>query len=234
MSQENMEREVFEAWAVTKFLNKQTPYTLTDIFNAWQARAALAELAAHSEDARQMACKSCGGNNADVPCAYPEGVQPHCLRAAPAPSASPASTPTLDECLDAFEALESIVASDGERVTITFAQLRAMTARIRELERELSIAKGNNAARMDGLADAIAKLERAQPAAVAAVPDEWRGLRQAAKNFYNATTGQPALRMSSSSKHIRDEAESAGQSLRSALLITSDAAAEAPNAEGKA
>lgn len=27
-------------------------------------------------------CKSCGGNNADMPCAYPEGGQPHCLKQA--------------------------------------------------------------------------------------------------------------------------------------------------------
>src|SRR5881392_2975945 len=52
--------------------------------------------AAHSEDSRQMVCKSCGGNNADVPCAYPEGGQPHCLRAAP--SASPAD-PDIPEAM---------------------------------------------------------------------------------------------------------------------------------------
>jgi hypothetical protein len=40
----------------------------------------------YSEDVLQMVCKSCGGNNADVPCAYPEGGQPHCLRAAPSES----------------------------------------------------------------------------------------------------------------------------------------------------
>lgn len=53
---------------------------------------------------------------------------------------------------------------------------------------------------------------------------EWAALRKAAKDFYNATVGQPALRLSSSSRHIRDEAQSAGEALRSALLITADAA----------
>jgi hypothetical protein len=49
----------------------------------YRASVASAAPADHSEAGRQMVCKSCGGNNADVPCAYPEGGQPHCLRAAP-------------------------------------------------------------------------------------------------------------------------------------------------------
>jgi hypothetical protein len=35
-----------------------------------------------SKEQTESKCKSCGGNNADMPCAYPEGGQPHCLKQA--------------------------------------------------------------------------------------------------------------------------------------------------------
>ena len=60
--------------------------------------------------------------------------------------------------------------------TITPSDTLALIARIRDLERELTIAKGNNAARLDGLSDAIATLERAQQRAV---PAGWQPIETA-------------------------------------------------------
>lgn len=63
----------------------------------------------------------------------------------------------------------------------------------------------------------IAALD-AWKAGIAALEAERDALRKAAKGFYNATVAQPALRMSSASKQIVDEAEEAGERLR-ALIV---------------
>jgi hypothetical protein len=58
----------------------------------------------YCKDARQMVCKSCGGNNADVPCAYPEGGQPHCLRAAPSESREAWAVSLIQAAIDLMSA----------------------------------------------------------------------------------------------------------------------------------
>lgn len=42
--------------------------------------------ALRAQSAQPAMCKSCGGNDMDMPCAYPEGGQPHCLKYAAQPA----------------------------------------------------------------------------------------------------------------------------------------------------
>ncbi|WP_454751632.1 hypothetical protein [Cupriavidus necator] len=57
----------------------------------------------------------------------------------------------------------------GSAMSLTFRECQALIARIRYLEREL--AKDNNAARLDGLSNAIATLERAKSGAHPGCPN---------------------------------------------------------------